>query len=154
MVEEHAQPPLRRYNLLATFPREAAAQAAVAELRGLGLPDGSISLRSLDDEPSVAKAEMREEIEGSVLAELTAGVFKDQQGPEVDAPEPGVVVGVHLAEDSSLAAAEASLKAANPIRIDRIAPGGEVLSTQAMSLDTVPVEPGSGRVAEIDEAGS
>lgn len=151
MVEEHARSPLRRYNLLATFSNEAEAEAAVAQLHGLGLSGDQISLRPSSDAPAVAEAEMRDEIEGSVLAELTVGVLKDQQGPQVDAPDPGRVVGVHLEEDSAMSAAEAVLKVANPLRIDRIAPGGEVLSTQSMNLDTVPVEPGSGRVANIDE---
>lgn len=62
-----------------------------------------------------------------------------------------VVVGVHVNDQASLEVAMDVLSSADPLRLDRIGPQGEVLTTAQLGLDEVPVEPGSGRHEDVTD---
>jgi hypothetical protein len=222
---------MRRYNLLATFPDRRAAEEAVGALRRRGLGESAISVGPRDDDREVAKAEMRDELEGlvagpGVIASKTmsrgslagsvigavvgavvgflvgAAIFGSQSGTSrtvgiaaavvafaaglataggvmggffkpryksdsgdvapgdtgpVGGPgEPGkpeqtgdqVVVGVHADDERLIVESEGVLSAADPLRLDLVGSGGEVLNTEEIGLGELPVQPGSGRMRE------
>ena len=70
------------------------------------------------------------------------------EAPGSGSPDPAteVVVGVHVDDESRLAAYEDVLEAAKPLRLDLVGKEGEVLDTEETGLGSIPVQPGSGRV--------
>lgn len=127
---------LGHYNLFATFPDPACAATAVEALHAGHLDDNRLSLSRRSENRYVDEAIMRDELEGTGPGTL---------------PDPDVqsIVGVHTDRRQEVLNAESVLLQLEPLRLDRIGPEGTVISTEVTGLDSIPVQPGSGRHEEL-----
>jgi hypothetical protein len=55
---------------------------------------------------------------------------------------------VHADDERLIVESEGVLSAADPLRLDLVGSGGEVLNTEEIGLGELPVQPGSGRMRE------
>lgn len=155
MDRESGVPDLDASNLFATFGSRASAEAAVQALRSGGVDDKRISLTHKAENPYVDEAEMRDELEGFGTRRMRTADRSDQKmgiGPlkTPGHPEAQMVVGVHTDLQEELQRAETILLELKPLRLDRFDSGGGLLSTERTGLDSVPVQPGSGRHKDVD----
>lgn len=88
----HQEPP--EVNLEATFSDQASAKRAISVLEQAGL-DVSITIDASEDERAVARAEMRDELEASIIGPGPVGPFTKAMTKGISVAVPvGVVIGV------------------------------------------------------------